>query len=42
MANRRSPWMTDDLDALRTWEPRIRYALSGLPQLVDETITAEQ
>ncbi|HMN78237.1 MAG TPA: multidrug efflux RND transporter permease subunit [Burkholderiaceae bacterium] len=25
----------DDLDALRTWEPRIRYALSGLPQLVD-------
>ncbi|MBS0320700.1 MAG: multidrug efflux RND transporter permease subunit [Proteobacteria bacterium] len=25
----------DDLDQLRTWEPRIRYALSNLPQLVD-------
>jgi multidrug efflux pump len=25
----------DDLSELRTWEPRIRYALSNLPQLVD-------
>jgi multidrug efflux pump len=26
---------SDDLDLLREWEPRIRYALSNLPQLVD-------
>jgi multidrug efflux pump len=25
----------DDLDQLRTWEPRIRQAMSNLPQLVD-------
>ncbi|MBU6438424.1 MAG: efflux RND transporter permease subunit, partial [Betaproteobacteria bacterium] len=25
----------DDLDELRTWEPRVRRALSSLPQLVD-------
>jgi len=27
--------LSDDLEALRTWEPRIRQALSGLPQLAD-------
>jgi multidrug efflux pump len=26
---------SDDLTVLRTWEPRIRYALSNLPELVD-------